>query len=740
MAGYHFIGLGGIGMSALARILLQRGEKVRGSDQVASALLDQLQDEGAQIGSEIQPGDTVVYSTSIRDDHPELQRAKELNLSLIHRADLLHQLIGMHKPLLVAGSHGKTTVTALLTSVLLEAKFDPTFAIGGILLREQTNGSTGKGPYSVAEADESDGSFLKTAAYGAIVTNLGREHLNFWKTAEQLADGFRMFFLRVQNQNHLFWCADDPALSALHPPGSSYGFSSSASYRLSNFVQTERGISFDLNHFSTIELALFGKHNALNGAAVFALARSLGIPEETIRRAFCSFQGTKRRLELVGTNHNIQFYDDYGHHPTEIRATLSALRQKIRERRLVVLFQPHRFSRIADLLSCYETCFSETDLLIVTDVYAAGEQPIPGIDGKSIAEKLGTRYIPRPLLEQTVGELLQFGDAVLTLGAGDITSIGRALLKQDIKKLTVGVLFGGVSPEHDISIVSAKSIISALNRIHQIKPLKIEKDGSWNFELDELRQCAICIPVLHGPQGEDGMIAGMLDTFGIPYVGCDYSSAALCMQKAWTKQIAEAHGIRTTPYIEWKGDASDIRYPVWVKAVHLGSSIGVSRATNEEELQKALSLSLCYDDRAIIEQEIVGREIEFAVMGNEWIRVGAALEILCEGEFYDYKKKYGSQPTKVETPARLTAEQEKRGKELAIRAYEACGCKGLARVDFFLDEQGEFILNEINPMPGFTATSHYPKMWEAMRLSQTDLLDELLILALHRSRKQRSLR
>lgn len=793
---YHFIGMGGIGMSALARILLQRGQKVQGSDIKKSSLLDQLRDEGAQIqighsASSIHAGDTVIYNTDINQENEELQKAKELNLTIYHRSDLLNRLMENQRPILVTGTHGKTTTTALLAATLLEANLDPTFVIGGILRSLNTNGQAGKGLYFVAEADESDGSFLKTPSFGAIVTNLEKEHLSYWKTAENLKDGFQKFFLQVQNPKHLFWCKDDLALQSLHPPGISYGFSQDADCCILAFTQTEQGVRFDLQihnkRYRNIELALYGRHNALNAAAVFGLALSLKINEEAVRRAFKSFGGTARRMEYVGTAQKIEIYDDYGHHPTEISHTLRALRDRIRERRLVVLFQPHRYTRVRDLFDEFLSCFQEADELIMTDIYSAGEAPIEGVTSAilytKLREKLGTkvRFFPRAYLESGVSPLLRPGDAILTIGAGDINAVGKVLLEKIAQmppKLTVGVLFGGTSPEHDVSLLSARNILRALDPdLYQCKIFGITKDGTWIYGdeafklleqktrarddaskispsiLDELNRCDVCIPVFHGPQGEDGMIQGMLDALDLPYAGCDYRAGAICMHKAWTKHAAVINGVPTAPYVE--GDLASWRrfperllekveqnltYPLWVKPVHLGSSIGVSRVMNKQELHEAVELAFYYDDYLIVEQEILGRQIEFAVLGNEYIRIGAPGEILAHGQFYDYEKKYGPQAMETQTPADISPMQEQIGKELAQRMYESCSCRGLARVDFFLDAKGHYWLNEINPFPGFTAKSLYPKMWESMGLTQRELCNELIILALQRHRRLAEIR
>ncbi|MBF8263165.1 MAG: murC ddl [Parachlamydiales bacterium] len=792
---YHFIGMGGIGMSALARILLQQGQKVQGSDIKKSALLDQLQREGAQVqightAVALQSGDTVIYSTDINQENVELQKAKDLKLIVLHRSDLLDRLMENQKPLLVTGTHGKTTTTALLAAVLIEAKLDPTFVVGGIMRSLDTNGRAGLGPYFVAEADESDGSFLKTPSFGAIVTNLEKEHLGYWKTHENLSDGFRKFFAQVKNHSHLFWCYDDPGLRSLEPPGASYGFSNDAECRIEAFTQSEKGIRFDLTiknkRYSRIEVALYGRHNALNAAAVFALAMSLKLSEEAVRRALESFGGTARRLELVGEMQKIQVYDDYGHHPTEISVTLSALRDRVRERRLVVIVQPHRFTRVRDMFEEFLQCFVEADELILTDIYSAGEPPIEGITSAALytrlREKMGprVRFFPRQHLESGVAALLRPGDAVITIGAGDITTTGKILLNliaEHPPKLTVGVLFGGTSSEHEISLLSARNIVVALDpSLYFVKLFGITKDGAWisgddAFKkidqkmrigrdvlispaiLEELNQCDVCIPVFHGPQGEDGMIQGMLDTLDIPYAGCDYRAGAICMHKAWTKHVAMINGVPTAPYVEgnaasWRRNpdqllgkiAQNLTYPLWVKPVHLGSSIGVSRVENWQELKTAVEKAFQLDDCIIVEKEIAGRQIEFAVLGNEYIRIGAPGEILNHGQFYDYDKKYGPQAMKGQTPADLTGVQQQIGRELATRMYESCGCKGLARVDFFLDANGHYWLNEINPFPGFTANSLYPKMWEAAGLTQRQQCDELVILSLQRHRRLAEIR
>lgn len=778
---YHFIGLGGIGMSALARILLKRGQRVQGSDLKTSPLLEALKLEGAHVtvghsSDNIGEASAVVYSSDIKEDNVELIQAKERKLPLLHRSDLLHELMRGKKSLLVSGTHGKTTTTALLSWVLLEAGLDPSFVVGGLLQALQTNGQAGQGEFFVAEADESDGSFLKTPAFAAILTNLDNDHLDYWGSERVLELAFRQFIAQSQ---HLFWCSDDPRLAALQPKGVSYGFSEGAELRLSQFRQTDAGILFDLNRHTDVEVPLAGRHNALNAAAVFGLALSMNIPEASIRRAFRSFTGTARRLELKGEKQKVTLYDDYGHHPTEISVTIQALRDKVREKRLVVVFQPHRYTRVRDQFEGFTSCFAQADVVFMTDIYSAGEAPLDGITSAAlynrIREKLGAKlhFIPRAHLEAAVAAALKPFDVVLTIGAGDVTKAGLPILDHyaaRAPKWTLGLLFGGTSAEHPVSLMSARNFAKALDpSLYEVKLFGVNTEGEWVTGpdamekvaqkghgakmtpalLQELLKCDVCLPVFHGPQGEDGMMAALFDLLCIPYVGCDYRAGALCMHKGWTKCIAIHHNVPTSPFLELdapsyrKDPASSLAqieeklsYPLYVKPVHLGSSIGVSRALNRDQLLRSLELAFHYDETILVEKEIDGRQVEFSVIGNEYIRIALPGEIINHGgAFVGYDKKYGASAFEIRVPAPITESEKALGLELAEKMYRAAGCKGLSRVDFFLDRQGQFWFNEINPFPGCTDTSAFPQSWTKTGLSLGQIVDELVILAFHKSRK-----
>jgi UDP-N-acetylmuramate--alanine ligase len=430
---FHFIGIGGIGMSGLARILLQKGEKnVSGSDLKAGWTFDQLRSLGAVVTQghrkENLPKDaTVVVSTDIRADNPELQEAKQRHYPILHRSDVLLQLMHDHDVLAVTGTHGKTTTTALLTHVLIEAGKDPSYAVGGFLLNQNTNAQYGKGSYFVAEADESDGTFLKYPYAYAIVTNIDTDHLAHFGSIEALESAFDTFLKKASQKSRVFYCGDDKRLRRLSPQGLSYGFSDGCDLHITSTGGRCFDIEFCGRRYERVELSLMGRHNVLNASAVFGLALTLGIPEKTIRDAFISFKGTKRRLERKEAGDDYLVFDDYAHHPTEIRATLSTLRQAVTNRRLVAVFQPHRPSRMKHVLHELSGAFSDADVIVATEMYASNEpedwirdEHVFDTISKSHTDKCFYVFRRHQLVEGLLSIILP-QDVIVFLGAGDIT-------------------------------------------------------------------------------------------------------------------------------------------------------------------------------------------------------------------------------------------------------------------------------------------------------------------------------
>jgi UDP-N-acetylmuramate--alanine ligase len=789
----HFIGIGGIGMSGLARLLLQKDIKVSGSDIACSSVTESLSKAGADIfighsTKHIHTDMTVVYSTDIKKDNPEFAEAVRLKCPMLHRSELLQKLMESYRSLAVAGTHGKTTTSSLLAWVFEYCGQSPTYAIGGIVPQLSSNSGHGSGKIFVAEACESDGSFLNYSPFGAIVTNIDLDHMDFYVTEESLSAAFNSFIGKVVSKKQLFWCGDDVRLQKLKPAGNSYGFNEGCDLKVSNFQQNGWMLSFDIDFQGTVhknvEAALIGKHNALNVTAVFGLALSLGLDEKKVREALRSFGGVLRRCEKKGDVHGILFLDDYGHHPTEIKATLNAIRKAIGERRLVVAYQPHRYSRTKDCVGMYADVFDEADELFITEIYAARETPIPGISHESVVAeaqnklKNHCRYVCRANMASELACFLRPHDVLVTLGAGDITKAsGEVMAKFALKapsKLKLGLIFGGMSVEHEISLISSANIAAALNQdYYEVEQFGITCQGAWMHgdgtrellkksekpspersasALLELLKCDIVFPVLHGTFGEDGTMQGFLDVFSKGYVGCDHRSAAICMDKALSKRLVLDAGLPALPYVsftkgEWKASQEAIMkrindeliYPLFVKPVHLGSTIGVCKVGDFSGLCKAIESAFQLDDRLIVENGLENmREIEFSLLGNDEVIVFPPGEIYTGGNVHDYDSKYGLNPNKpaaaFDVKANLPEDKINEGMALAKAAYQTLGCCGMARVDTFLDRTGKFWFNEINPIPGFTKYSLYPLMCEANGLGLRDLIDRLVVLGLQRYR------
>lgn len=435
MKSYHLIGIGGIGMSALARLLVQKGYRVAGSDTGKSSHLEDLRELGINIFTEhdaqhVASDAQVIYSTSIKPSNPEFSFAKEKKLPLLHRAELLNQLMIPQKSLLITGAHGKTSTSAMLYHLLSNADLEPSCALGGMLSGHNTNANIGKGEYFVAEADESDGSFLKMQRYGAIVTNVEAEHMDYWKSFPRLCQGYLEFISKVENKDLLFLCGEDPFLFNLGYEKHYYGFSPHNSLQIVDVVSKDQGSMFSLQFegktWGPFFLPLSGRHYVLNASAALGMAIKLGAKEDLLIKGLKSFKGVQRRLEMLAETPSTIVYDDYAHHPTEVAATLEGLKERLSpDQKLIAVLQPHRFSRLADQFERFCTCFSLADRCIVTDVYAAGEIPIDDIDGKTLAKYLDHKdahYEPLETLLDFLKNDIKKGNVYIFMGAGNITS------------------------------------------------------------------------------------------------------------------------------------------------------------------------------------------------------------------------------------------------------------------------------------------------------------------------------
>ena len=444
----HFVGIGGIGMSGIAEVLVNLGYQVSGSDIKESATTLRLAGLGVQvtIGHDakcIEQAQVVVISSAVKGDNPEVVAAHNAKVPVIPRGEMLAELMRMKYGIAIAGSHGKTTTTSMVAQVLSQGGIDPTIVIGGKLGAIGSNAKLGKGPFLVAEADESDGSFLLLSPTIGVITNVDREHLDHYKDLPEIMDAFATFGNKVPFYGSLFVCMDDPNVVALRPrlkrQVHTYGTNPQVDIRALDITADGWRVNFKVRAFGedlgAFSLGVPGHHMVLNALATIGVALELGVEREVIRASLANFTGADRRFQKRGERKGVLVVDDYGHHPTEIAATLAAARKGFPDRRIVVAFQPHRYSRTQALLEDFGRAFFDADKVLVTDIYAASEPPIPGVTGRSVVEAIlshGQReafYVPRVAdLAQALAEVTEPGDLVMTLGAGSITTVGPAFL------------------------------------------------------------------------------------------------------------------------------------------------------------------------------------------------------------------------------------------------------------------------------------------------------------------------
>jgi UDP-N-acetylmuramate--alanine ligase len=445
----HFVGIGGIGMSGIAEVLLNLGYAVTGSDLHESEVTERLRKLGAQVFVGHQEGNlaadpsVVVISTAVKYSNPEVLEARRRHIPVIPRAEMLAELMRMKYGVAVAGSHGKTTTTSMIAAVLSTAGLDPTMVIGGRVHMLGTNAKMGQGAILVAEADESDGSFLLLSPTIAVVTNIDREHMDFHQTMERLNESFLDFINKIPFYGLAVLCLDNAHVRALLPKVrkrfATYGLSSDADFSAQDLQMKPTGVEYTVLHHAKpvgkLRLHLPGRHSATNALAAIAVGHELEIPFSRVAEALDGFTGIHRRFEIKGEPRGITIIDDYGHHPAEIQATIEAIHDSWK-RPLIVIFQPHRFSRTQDLFDDFLTALEGADRLVLTEIYAAGEDPIEGVTSEALYQGIKRRghmevdFIPDKgqIVKQLAGKLNP-GDIVLTLGAGDVYKVGEALVE-----------------------------------------------------------------------------------------------------------------------------------------------------------------------------------------------------------------------------------------------------------------------------------------------------------------------
>ncbi len=450
----HLVGVGGIHMSGIAQILRARGHTVSGSDLYLTPLTERMEALGVRVSrghdaAHVGDAEMVVYTSAAQEDNPELEEARSRGLPTIKRAQMVARLMEGKRSIAVAGSHGKTTTSSLIAFMLWQAGRSPTFMLGGEMIDLDTNAMAGEGEEFVVEADEFDAAFLNYYPDIALVTNVEPDHLDVYGSYERLKDAFRQFLSQVKPDGYIVACREDPALQAilLETVGDdvnlpvhlvSYGLDPSAEWRAEDISHKGvDGYAFVVKCgkqvYATFETRLPGVHNVSNALGAIAAGSILGLPPETVQRAVAEFRGVRRRFQQIGEAAGVTVMDDYAHHPTEVRATLAAARERFPGRRLVCLFQPHTYSRTRYLLDGFRTCFADCDVLLIADTYAAREEPSAGMDARQLAEEIAepsARYagdLERSAV--TLADLLKAGDVFFTIGAGDVEKVGPVVLE-----------------------------------------------------------------------------------------------------------------------------------------------------------------------------------------------------------------------------------------------------------------------------------------------------------------------
>lgn len=450
----HFIGIGGIGMSAIAEMLKDLGIYVQGSDEKASANTERIQHKDIPVfighnAEHIKGVDAVVVSSAIRADNPELVAARQLGLPVAHRSEMLAEILHYKQSICVSGTHGKTTTSSLIACILMQANMRPSFIIGGILNSQASNARLGRGQYVVVESDESDGSFLRLPATIAVITNIDPEHMDYYETFDNVKKAYQLFVEKTSFYGFGVLCIDHPVVKELATQITSrkiisYGFDKAADVHADHVRISPGELIFDVfvrvssgkfRKIKDVKLNMFGRHNVSNALAAISVATQLGVKDAVIKKALGRFKGIQRRLTRRGNIKGIQIFDDYAHHPVEVKASINALREAVKGR-LIVVFQPHRYTRLKNFWKEFLSCFDEADEVFICDIYGAGETPIPGIDSAAFVKDLA-RYHKNIRL---ISDLTHFadmiaqnvvpGDTVLCMGAGSISTQTIDMVRQ----------------------------------------------------------------------------------------------------------------------------------------------------------------------------------------------------------------------------------------------------------------------------------------------------------------------
>ncbi len=710
-------------MSSIAQMLKAKGREVYGVDRESSELLTLLKGEGIEVRVGSWPdavieGTGLILSDAIQLDEPEVLKADKLGLPIFRRSQALGWLLGDKKVIAVTGTHGKTTTSAMVAMGLKAAGLDPTIVVGATV--PQLGGSIieGTDDWAVVEACEAYESYLDLDPCLAVLTNLEPDHLDYHENWENLQESMKKFMAKVPAGGKIFVSGEEGEWPA------------------AEFAAEGLAVEYceaDWNRLSGgKEMLLSGRHNRLNAAGALMACAAAGADVDKAAEGIASFTGADRRMQII-YNKKAAVIDDYAHLPTEIRAMIQAVREKFSGRRLVAVFQPHLYSRTAEHLADFSCALDEADYVVVTDIFPAREDPMPGVSSVRIAEGLSKphAYVPsRFRLARKLKDLAEPGDVFLIMGAGNISEVPAQLaaeLDRPEKTGRVAVFVGGESAEREVSIHSGKAVKAALYRLGY-KPVEIDPakvflvDGSLSDFIGPNRPDCALLPI-HGPLSEDGSLQGVLDLLHIPYSSPGLLATALAMDKDKAKEILAGAGVDVPKGVLVKrGDpVPEISFAKSVvKPNRQGSTVGLTFIEGTAQLAEAIDLALRYDESCLVEELIEGIEISCPVMGD---RPLLPVEIRPKSGSYDFANKYTPGATDEPCPpVSLTEEQIERSRQIALLAHQALGCRGLTRTDMIVTGD-RIVALEVNTQPGMTETSLVPKSAAAVGISFDELVN-----------------
>lgn len=754
---FFLVGIGGAGMSALARMFYKRGYDVSGTDGSMSQEIERLRSEGIEAavghsGDLLNETQALVVSDAIDlNASPEIERARELGIPIVRRSQALGWLLSPYKVLAVTGTHGKTTTTAMLGTGLAAAGFDPLVVAGATIPEWGGPVREGGGTYAVVEACEAYDSFHDLTPHMVVLTNLELDHVDFHGSYAHLRDSVVRFVEKLPPDGWLVYCSEDRGAAEVAELSSARAVPYGASQEWQRLIGNMLGMESGLPPLPTEHgLAVPGRHNLLNAAAALTAAALVRADLTKVERALRIFQGAERRLQVLRPG-PISVIDDYAHHPSEIRASLTAIRERFFKgrsaaRRLIAVFQPHLYSRTASLVEEFAQALSLADQVVITDIYPAREEPMPGVSSARIAELVTVpiTYVPnRRLLPRTVADMAGEGDVVVGMGAGNISEFAPALVEEldraeslvsGSRKLRVCVIYGGDSAEREVSIHSGLAVHGALQRLGHEPFLLDASDallgtGSLSALVGPERPDVVFIAG-HGTNAEDGALQGLLELLHLPYTGSGVQASAICMDKQLTKSILESNGIRVPKglLLSSPDDPVTLRPPLVVKPNEQGSTVGLSFVESPDDLCPAIRKAFSYGRQVLVEEWVRGIEISTPVLNGEAL---APVEIAPKSGVYDFASKYLPGATEEIVPARLPGKLLEEARAIALRAHSVLACEGASRTDAIVSGEQIYVL-EVNSLPGLTATSLLPNSAAACGIGFDELCKRLLDDALRR--------